>query len=212
MCILCQHGENYMDDSTTLDCSRCTSLTTIPRLDNLTRLDCSGCPSLTSISRLDNLTRLYCYECTSLTTIPRLDNLIRLDCSGCTSLTSIPHLNNVIRLDCYGCTSLTTIPEMDNLKYLFCSGCTFLTYVPEEFILGSVITGCKCLEETVDYDSSVLPKIITIQLWWQKVFLWKKINNLVYSEKFLEIYYKPGNKGEWVSKKQLKHILKDIPE
>ena len=63
MCIICR-GE-YKGE-TDLDCSGCTSLTSLPELPNLTTLECCGCTSLTSLPDMPNVTSLDCGGCTWL--------------------------------------------------------------------------------------------------------------------------------------------------
>ena len=58
------------------------------------KIDCSGCTSLTSLPTLPpSLIQLYCRYCISLTTLPTLpSSLTYLYCTGCTSQTSLPDL------------------------------------------------------------------------------------------------------------------------
>lgn len=65
---------------------------------NLTEIDCSGCTTVTSIPYIKHLRILKCSWCTSLTSISMLNKLYLLNCSWCTSLTSIPILNNLYGL------------------------------------------------------------------------------------------------------------------
>ena len=128
MCIVCR-GE-YNDSTTTLNCSYCKNLTSLPDLPNVTELFCESCPSLTSLPALPNVTRLYCDSCPSLTSLPALPNATRLFCNNCSSLTSLPSLPNVTRLVCSYCPSLTSLPVLPNVTYLDCSNCPSLTSLP----------------------------------------------------------------------------------
>ena len=112
MCIICKGEYN---GETVLDCSGCTSLTSLPPLPNVTSLSCNGCTSLTSLPAIPNVAILGCYGCTSLTSIPAMPNMTYLDCYGCTSLTSLPKIHNMTRLYCDGCPWLD---HSSNPKYL----------------------------------------------------------------------------------------------
>ena len=63
MCIICR-GE-YKGE-TELDCSDCTSLTSLQEMPNVTTLVCHGCTSLTLLPSLPNMTYLSCHDCTWL--------------------------------------------------------------------------------------------------------------------------------------------------
>ena len=65
MCIICK--KKYNNDTTVINCSYCTNVTSLPLLNNLTTLCCSGCTNLTSLALrpegssipiIDNLTLL----------------------------------------------------------------------------------------------------------------------------------------------------------
>ena len=128
MCIICR--KEYTNETTVIDCSWCTNLTSIPQLDKLTRLNCN-CTKITSLPLLKNLTYLDCSNCVNLTSlalrpegssIPILENLTKLYCYNCIRLTSlfqpssqelrskdsISLLKNLTYLNCYGCIKLTS--------------------------------------------------------------------------------------------------------
>ncbi len=135
MCALCEARRNNrlgeLIHLTTVDCSGCNLLTSIPdTLVNLTELFCYNCPLLATIpDTLVNLTRLYCFNCPLLVSIPdTLINLTRLNCSHCPLLASITGtLVNLTGLVCSYCPLLTSIPDtLVKLLYLHCYDCYWL--------------------------------------------------------------------------------------
>ena len=93
-------------------------------------LNCSGCTSLTTLSA-PMATSLYCYNCTSLTAFSA-PMATYLNCSGCTSLTALS-APMATSLNCYGCaltaTSIASIladavklPDLSNINFNFTDG------------------------------------------------------------------------------------------
>lgn len=116
---------------TSLDLSRCTTLTELYCIDNqLTTLDLSRCPALTALYCVDNqLEMLDVSGCTALTTLSCGGNqLTTLDLSRCTTLTALYCADNQLTtLDLSRCTTLTTLQCDENqLTSLDVSGCTAL--------------------------------------------------------------------------------------
>ena len=114
MCLICTTPVERLTRVTTLYCSSCPLLTSIPpTLVNLRVLYCSGCPLLSSIpATLTGLTDLDCCDCPLLSFIPpTLVNLTWVECSNCPRLASIPaELTRLIHLDCSDCRMLTSVP------------------------------------------------------------------------------------------------------
>lgn len=114
MCIICNN--NYNINTTSIDCSNCPLVTTIPDgLINLKTLNCSNCQLITHIPKyLINLEYIYCLHCPILTFIPNeFVKLIVLNCSNCHLLISIP--KKVSYLNCIRCNWLKESYENDKI-------------------------------------------------------------------------------------------------
>ena len=173
----------------TLECSFCTSLTSLDLRNNinLVTLWCSNCISLTSLDLRSssegvtskgciNLTVLWCYNCTSLTSLDLWSNinLEELWCSFCTSLTSLDLRNNI------------------NLKELMCSYCKSLTSLdlPKEYDGYIGCSKCPWITQNEDFSSN-LQRLIKIQRWYRKLLIIKYMK----SKQFVEWIYAPNNIG-----------------
>ena len=126
---------------TTLNLSRCRSLTSlkgISSLTNLTSLDLNGCESLTSIdgiSGLSNLTILglgFCDSLTNLSAISGLTNLTSLNLKGYRALSNLEGISRLTNLTslilgyCSSLTSLEGISGLTNLSCLSLNSCAYL--------------------------------------------------------------------------------------
>ena len=104
-------------------CQLCT--TPQAQLAHLTSLYCSSCPLLVSLpSTLTQLTSLNCFDCPLLVTIPStLTQLTYLYCSSCPLLASIPStLTQLTSLSCDSCPVLASLPStLTRLASLYCN-------------------------------------------------------------------------------------------
>lgn len=208
MCIICESDFDHLNTLKEIDCNSCQNLTHIPQLENLEALDCRGCLNITTIPDLHNLKILYCNWCLFYE-IPNLNNLEILSCGGCQNITEIPRLNNLKILSCGDCLNIRKISSMNSLKILWCSGCVNITSVSHLINVNELLcVTCPWLKESRDYKPDNVAKVMTIQLWWKRVMIGKKLLSLVYSPWFLELYYKPGGRGHYISMLQATTLLK----
>ena len=81
MCIICRN--EYDPEATTINCSGCQTIVTLPNIPNVQELYCYNCPNLTALPDLPNMQRLSCSNCPNLTALPDLPNLQGLYCGNC---------------------------------------------------------------------------------------------------------------------------------
>jgi len=219
-----------------LDCSYCTSLTSLDLRSNinLNTLWCFNCTSLTSLDLRNNinLAALECYDCSSLTSLDLRSNinLNTLWCSKCTSLTSLDLQNNkyLTILGCNNCTSLTSMDLRNNIKLetLDCASCTSLTSLDLRNNIKLEVLDCySCtsltsldLPKGYDYiDCSDCPWITqnkdfsnNLQRLIRIQRYYRKLVIIKYmkSQEFIEWVYSPTNIGGRLYKKWLLKNLK----
>lgn len=133
MCIIC--SEDYDINMTTLDCSKCENIDTLPILPNLVKLICIS-SSIREIPReLVKLEILDCRCCTELVSIP--ETLVNLKVLNCfyTNIEEIPkELIHLQKLNISFCREIETLSsELTNLQVLHCDYSN-LRFIPKELI------------------------------------------------------------------------------
>ena len=112
MCIICE--KKYKVDITTLDCSNCKQITTIPHLPKLLQLDCHNCINLSYISNIPSLTNINCHGCANLKILNYYPNLKYLNTANC-PLLKIGRLSIELIVHITEITSLPVSKAEDNL-------------------------------------------------------------------------------------------------
>lgn len=189
-------------------CRICTD--PVEELTRVTTLYCSGCPLLTSIPpTLVNLRVLYCSGCPLLASIPAtLTGLTDLDCCDCPLLPFIPHtLVNLTWVECSNCPRLTSIPaELIRLIHLDCSDCRMLTSAPFADIQWMRHEDCTWLPQNAAAYPTHIPSLLRIQRWFRygKKQVFKRV---IRTRAFNEWMFHPNRIGGKLIKRQMEAEL-----
>jgi dsRNA-specific ribonuclease len=95
MCVICEKKYNITD--TTLNCSNCEKITTIPSLPKLEILDCHNCCNLVVIPTISKLVNINCHSCNKLNILNYYPNLRYLNTANCPNL-KIPKISKSIQV------------------------------------------------------------------------------------------------------------------
>ena len=188
-----------MEKINTLNVSRCTSLVAIGKMPVLSLFDCTYCTSLEVMPHFPELRSLWCRNCDKLRFIPEMRKLGYLEAMNCRSLLSIISSQKLYISDLSGCLLLQTIllPKAIHAK---CDNCFALEYVSANVNVSNA-KHCKNLKGSPDYDPDTFHFLYALQKFWKKVVFLRKLLRFVKSSTFVEIYFTPGCRGEWVASK-----------
>lgn len=211
-------GLPMLYDLTWLNCTDCPHIRELPILSHVKILLCGHCPKLEKLGSMDDLRDLTCCDNISLTSVPNFLRLRSADFCGCVNLKEIPvfsFLKSLYLEDCHMLQTIPSIPTLEWLKAVNCfklqsihncprlkdltvKGSYMLSQIPPH-IDPALIKGCPLLVGSHHYDPMTHEKVKRIQTWWRKACpYYIRLQRLVYSETFSEIYYAPGSHGAYI--------------